>query len=109
MRYVLFLVDLNQGYQNTYNYAPEQKQSLAEAATEIQELLDKLSDTYSETEAEQKVAEDLANKAKQDPSFKEKLKSWSQSLLNKGTEAGIAEFAKERVTRVIPLALTLLA
>jgi hypothetical protein len=52
-----------------YNYAPEQKQSLAEAATEIQQLLDQLSQTYSPEEAEQKVAEKLANKAKQDPSF----------------------------------------
>ncbi|NES73719.1 MAG: hypothetical protein F6K24_55295, partial [Okeania sp. SIO2D1] len=101
-------LNINQGYQNTYNYAPEQKQSLAEAATEIQKLLDQLSDTYSETEAEQKVAEDLANKAKQDPSFKEKLKSWSQSLLSKGTEAGVTELAKEGAKRVIPLALTLL-
>ncbi|MGB3404174.1 MAG: pentapeptide repeat-containing protein [Microcoleaceae cyanobacterium] len=91
-----------------YNYAPEQKQSLAEAAAEIQQLLDQLSQTYSPEEAEQKVAEDLANKAKQDPSFKEKLKSWSLSITGKGAETAVVESIKEGVKRVIPLAITLL-
>ncbi|MEL7037742.1 MAG: transporter substrate-binding domain-containing protein [Cyanobacteria bacterium J06592_8] len=93
---------------NQYNYAPEKKQSLAEAATEIQELLNQLSETYSETEAEQKVAEDLANRAKKDPSFKNNLKNWSQSIMTKSTEAGAIEFAKEGAKRVIPLALSFL-
>ena len=91
-----------------YNYAPEQKQSLAEAAREIQQLLDQLSETYSPEEAEQKVAEDLANKAKQDPSFKEKLKNWSLSITGKGAETAVLESIKEGVKRVIPLAITLL-
>lgn len=85
----------------------EQK-SLAEAATEIQQLLDQLSQSYSPAEAEQMVAEDLANKAKQDPSFKQQLKSWSQSLLGKGSETAITETVKEGVKRVIPLAISFL-
>ncbi len=32
--------------------------------------------------------------AKQDPSFKEKLKNWSLSLANKGAEVSIGEIAK---------------
>jgi uncharacterized protein YjbI with pentapeptide repeats len=86
----------------------QQKQSLAEAATEIQQLLNQLSQTDSPEEAEQKVAEDLANKAKQDPSFKEKLKNWSLSITGKGAETAVVESIKEGVKRVIPMAITLL-
>jgi hypothetical protein len=93
---------------NQYNYAPEQKQSLAEAAAEIQQLIEQLSQTYSPAEAEQLVAEDLAQKAKQDPSFKENLKNWSQSLLGKGSETAVVETVKEGVKRVIPLAISML-
>jgi hypothetical protein len=40
--------ETNKGNQiaNQYNYAPEQKKTLAEAAAEIQQLLDQLSQTY---------------------------------------------------------------
>ena len=103
--------DENKGLQiggGIHNYAPEQKQSLAEAAAEIQQLLDQLSQTYSPAEAEQKVAEDLANQAKIDSSFKQQLKSWSQSLLEKGSETAVTETVKEGVKRVIPLAISLL-
>ncbi|ERT09755.1 hypothetical protein M595_0286 [Lyngbya aestuarii BL J] len=94
---------------NTFhNYAPEEKQSLTEAAEEIQKLLDQLSQTYSPEEAEQEAAKDLANRAKKDPSFKEKLKTWSKSLLNKGSETAVTEVVKEGVKRVIPLAITML-
>lgn len=82
--------------------------NLAEAAAEIQQLLDQLYQTYSPEEAEQKVAEDLANKAKQDPSFKQSLKNWSKSLLGKGSETAVVETVKEGVKRVIPLAISLL-
>lgn len=85
-----------------------EKKSLAEAAAEIQQLLDQLSQTYSPAEAEQKVAEGLANKAKQDPSFKQSLKTWSHSLLDKGSETAVVETVKEGVKRVIPLAISLL-
>ncbi|NEQ72676.1 MAG: transporter substrate-binding domain-containing protein [Okeania sp. SIO2C9] len=93
---------------NQHNYTPEQKQSLAEAATEIQELLDQLSETYSATEAEQKAAEDLASRAKKDPSLRNNLKNWSRSILTKSTEAGAIEFGKEAAKRVIPMALSFL-
>ncbi len=91
-----------------HNYTPEQKQSLAEAATEIQKLLDQLSKTYSPEEAEKKAAENLASRAEQDPSFKNNLKNWSRSILTKSTEAGAIELGKEAAKRVIPLALSFL-
>ncbi|NEQ37086.1 MAG: transporter substrate-binding domain-containing protein [Okeania sp. SIO3I5] len=93
---------------NQHNYTQEQKQSLAEVATEIQELLDQLSETYSTEEAEKKAAENLASKAKQNPSFKNNLKNWSQSILTKSTEAGAIEVGKEAAKRIIPLALSFL-
>ncbi|MGB3188985.1 MAG: hypothetical protein WBB43_06100 [Limnoraphis sp.] len=94
---------------NTFhNYAPEEKQSLTEAAEEIQKLLDQLSQTYSAEQAEQEAAKDLANRAKEDPSFKEKLKTWSKFLLSKGSETAVTEVVKEGVKRVIPLAITML-
>jgi hypothetical protein len=101
----------NQGIQSgggIHNYAPESKQSLAEAAAEIQKLLEQLSQIYSPEKAEQKVAEDLAERAKKDPSFKQSLKNWSQSLLGKGSETAVVETVKEGVKRVIPLAISLL-
>ncbi|PSF34940.1 hypothetical protein C7H19_18210 [Aphanothece hegewaldii CCALA 016] len=39
-----------------HNYAPEQKQNLAEAAAQIQALLDQLSRTYSPTTTTRKLA-----------------------------------------------------
>ncbi len=70
------LGDVEGGFHNKIQqYAPEQKQSLVEAAEEIQKLLNQLSKTYSPEEAEQKAAEELADRAKQNPSFKENLKT----------------------------------
>ncbi len=98
-------IEANEVAGNVYK---AQEKTLAEAAAEIQQLLDQLYQTYSPEEAEQKVAEDLANKAKQDPSVKENLKSWSLSLAGKGVETGVVETVKEGVKRVIPLAISLL-
>ena len=92
----------------TQQYAPKYKQSLVEAAEEIQELLNHFYKTCSPQEAEQKAAEELANRAKQHPSFKENLKTWTKSLVSKGSETAVTEVVKEGVKRVIPLAMTML-
>lgn len=60
--------------QHIHNYAPEQKQTLAEAAAEIQQLLAQLqTQGYNPETAQQKVASDLASKAKINPTFMEQL------------------------------------
>ena len=88
----------------TQQYAPKYKQSLVEAAEEIQELLNHFYKTCSPQEAEQKAAEELADRAKQHPSFKENLKTWTKYLVSKGSETAVTEVVK----RVIPLAMTML-
>ena len=92
----------------TQQYAPKYKQSLVEAAEEIQELLNHFDKTCSPQEAEQKAAEELADRAKQHPLSKENLKTWSKSLVSKGSETAVTEVVKEGVKRVIPLAMTML-
>ena len=92
----------------TQQYAPQYKQSLVEAAEEIQELLNYFYKNCSPQEAEQKAAEELANRAKQHPLSKENLKTWSKSLVSKGSETAVTEVVKEGVKRVIPLAITML-
>ena len=92
----------------TQQYAPQYKQSLVEAAEEIQELLNYFYKNCSPQEAEQKAAKELANRAKQHPLFKENLKTWSKSLVSKGSETAVTEVVKEGVKRVIPLAITML-
>ena len=92
----------------TQQYAPQYKQSLVEAAEEIQELLNHFYKTCSPQEAEQKAAEELADRAKQHPLSKENLKTWSKSLVSKGSETAVTEVVKEGVKRVIPLAMTML-
>ena len=73
-----------------HNYAPEQKQNLAEAAKEIQELLDQLSQTYPTTTESQKQA--VANQAiarikRDNPTTWQRLRS--------ATEAALIEAFKE--------------
>ena len=73
-----------------HNYAPEQKQNLAEAAQEIQQLLDQLSQTYPTTNEEQKQA--IANQAiarikRDNPTTWQRLRS--------ATEAALIEAFKE--------------
>jgi uncharacterized protein YjbI with pentapeptide repeats len=64
-----------------HNYAPEQKQTLAEAAAEIQELLKQLqTQGYSPEDAQQKVASDLAKRIQSNPESKSKLAKWGQYL-----------------------------
>ncbi|NES04742.1 MAG: hypothetical protein F6K22_19050 [Okeania sp. SIO2F4] len=86
------------------NYTSENKKSLAEAAGEIQDLLDQLSQSYSPEEAKQNAVEEIATKAKQNPSFKESLKNLGKSLGTKAGETAVTEGVKQ----LIPAALALL-
>ena len=64
-----------------HNYAPEQKQTLAEAAAEIQQLLKQLeTQGYSPEAAQQQVASDLAKRVQSNPEAKSKLAKWGQYL-----------------------------
>jgi hypothetical protein len=63
--------------QHIHNYAPEEKQTLAEAAAEIEQLLAQLqTQGYSIEKAQQQVASDLATKAQSNPTFMKKLEQW---------------------------------
>jgi uncharacterized protein YjbI with pentapeptide repeats len=89
---------------NQHNYAPEQKQTLAEAAAEIQQLLTQLqSQGCSPEKAQQQAANDLATKAKEDPTTLGKLVKWGQSLGDTAAQTTVSEAAKE----VVKLALRL--
>ena len=91
-----------EGNQNIY--APEQKQTLAEAAAEIQQLLTQLqSQGCSQEEAQQQAANDLATKAKDNPTTLGKLVKWGQSLGDTAAQTTVSEAAKE----VVKLALRL--
>ncbi|MBP5973398.1 hypothetical protein HW132_11790 [Brasilonema sp. CT11] len=73
-----------------HNYAPEQKQNLAEAAKEIQELLDQLSVSYPTTTESQKRAiayEAIAHIKRDKPTTWQRLRS--------ATEAALIEAFKE--------------
>jgi uncharacterized protein YjbI with pentapeptide repeats len=89
---------------NQHNDAPEQKQTLAEAAAEIQQLLTQLqSQGCSPEEAQQQAANDLATKAKDNPTTLGKLVRWGQSLGDTAAQTTVSEAAKE----VVKLALRL--
>jgi hypothetical protein len=87
-----------------HNYAPEQKQTLPEAAAEIQQLLTQLqSQGYSPEDAQQQAAKDLATKAQESPTTLGKLVKWGQSLGDTAAKTTVSEAAKE----VVKLALRL--
>ncbi len=67
----------------------ESKQSLAESAAEIQQLLEQLEQSYpSSTTAEQMiVAAEAINRIESDP-------SWKQKIVNAVKEGGLAAFEK---------------
>lgn len=80
--------------QHIHNYAPEHKQTLAEAAEEIQQLLDQLqTEGYNPETAQQKVARDLATKAQSNPTVKNKLVEWFQYLGDAAAKRLIGEGA----------------
>ncbi|MEI2580443.1 hypothetical protein [Scytonema sp. PRP1] len=73
-----------------HNYAPEQKQNLIEAAKEIQQLLDQLSQTYPTTTESQKQAvvnQAIARIKRDNPTTWQRLRS--------ATEAALIEAFKE--------------
>ncbi|MBD1932089.1 MULTISPECIES: pentapeptide repeat-containing protein [Cyanophyceae] len=91
--------------QNNYNYTFEQKQILAEAEAEIQELLkQQRTQGYSPEAAQQKVASDLAIKANNDPAVKSKLEKWGQYL----GDAAVNGLIGEAVVTVVKSALQFL-
>ncbi|NER31967.1 MAG: hypothetical protein F6J89_31265 [Symploca sp. SIO1C4] len=72
---------------DTYNYAPEQQQNLADAAAEIQQLLQQLEQTYPDATAIEKqsaLAVTLQQEIKQNPTLRARLKN---ALKEGGIEA----------------------
>lgn len=81
------LIDTFSGTLNEYNYAPEQKQSLAEAAAEIQQLLEQLAQTNPtivQAENQDVVVEAIEQEIKSHPTIKARLVN---ALKAGGTEA----------------------
>lgn len=86
------------------DYSSEQKQSLAEVAAEIEELLVQLQNQGASLKvAQQQVSEDLATQAQNNPTVMEKLVKWGQSLSDTAAKTTVTEAAKE----VFKLALRL--
>jgi|GEM_PF-1540235 len=79
-------VQNNQVIGTQHNYAPEQKQTLAEAAAEIQQLLEQLSETYPTTTPleQMTVATKAIEQIDNNPSLKQRIVS---ALTGAGTEA----------------------
>ena len=87
---------------NQYNYASENKQTIAEVAAEIQQLLKQLqTQGYRPEAAQQKVASDLATQTQTNPTFKNQLVNWGQYL----DDAGANGLIGEAVVTVLKLAL----
>ncbi|WP_293342196.1 MULTISPECIES: hypothetical protein [unclassified Microcoleus] len=65
-----------------HNYSPEQKQNLAEAAAEIQKLLEQLAQNYpTETLSEKAVvAEEAIKQIKGDPTLEQRVVSLIQAM-----------------------------
>lgn len=79
------------------------KQNLAEAALEIQKLLAELQNKgITKGNAQQGVAQELANKAKNDPDFLHKLVNWGQSLGNTTVNEVVKEVVKIALKLLIP-------
>ena len=74
------------GIGTQHNYAPEQKQTLAEAAAEIQQLLEQLSKTYPTTTTAEKMAvvAEAAEQIEKNPTLKARV---INALKLGGTEA----------------------
>lgn len=81
------------------NYSPEQKQTLAEAAKEIQELLDKLSETYPTKTAVEKSA--FATKAMEEIEKKPDVKRKVLKALKAGGVAALMELTNNPVVKIL--------
>ncbi len=72
---------------NYINLSPD----LTQAASQIQELLDQLQQQGMSIDvAQEQVASDIANQAQNNPTIKDKLVNWGQSLAN----ATVSDFVK---------------
>jgi uncharacterized lipoprotein len=92
------------GYTQIHGNQINMSQDLSQAAAQIQQLLNQLqSQGYSSTDAGQKVANDWANEAKNDPKAKSKLVKLGEYIQNAATSSLIGEATVE----VIKLALRL--
>ncbi len=65
-----------------HNYSPEQKQNLAEAAAEIQKLLEQLAENYPTETLTQKaaVAEEALQRIESNPTLKQRVVSAIQAM-----------------------------
>ena len=81
------------------NYSPEQRQTLAEAAKEIQELLDQLSQTYSTKTAAEKSA--VAAKAMEEIEKKPDVKKKILKVLEAGGVAALMELTNNPVVNIL--------
>ena len=86
----------------------QQQKSLTESFQEIQQLWEVFSKQYG-IEDEEKFAENLAKKAKQDKTFHQKLAEWGKSLLGLSASEAAKVSGGELAKKIVPKALTLLA
>ncbi len=82
-----------------HNYSPEQQQTLAEAAKEIQDLLDQLSETYPTTTADEKSA--FAAKAIEEIEKKPDVKGKVLKALKAGGVAALMELTNNPVVKIL--------
>ncbi|MEG5041034.1 MULTISPECIES: hypothetical protein [unclassified Microcoleus] len=81
------------------NYSPEQKQTLAEAAKEVQELLDQLSETYPTKTVAEKSA--VAAKAIEEIEKKPDVKGKVLKALKAGGVAALMELTNNPVVKIL--------
>ncbi len=81
------------------NYSPEQRQTLSEAAEEIQELLDQLSKTYPTKTAVEKSA--FATKAIEEIEKKPDVKGKVLKALKAGGVAALMELTNNPVVKIL--------
>lgn len=83
-----------------HNYqSPEQKQTLAEAAKEIQQLVDQLSQTYPTTTVAEKSA--VAAKAMEEIEKQPDVKKKVLKALKAGGVAALMEFTKNPIVNIL--------
>jgi predicted transcriptional regulator len=81
------------------NYSPEQRQTLAEAVKEIQQLLDQLSQTYPTTTAADKSA--VAAKAMEEIEKQPDVKKKVLKALKAGGVAAVMELTNNPVVNIL--------
>jgi predicted transcriptional regulator len=81
------------------NYSPEKRQTLAEAAKEIQQLLDQLSQTYPTTTVAEKSA--VAAKAIEEIEKKPDVKKKVLKALKAGGVAALMELTNNPVVKIL--------